>query len=714
MGQFDALKAELKDIYRKRNVNRVVYFHCDHWEPWKQTPGQSVINERNAEDVAAFVDSVRKIDFARKLTLFYKPNIQHSIDDTGRPGYRVHPDDGIVFAEKTDEQFEICRRAIRYVSDGSRHELQVHIHHENFTYNHAHSSERAKAYFSTPESRVHEEARLDLAIKLWLKEIEREAGISLDRWFFVHGHWGLNASDPKVCHITREIEILMSNGCLGDFTVPSGRPNVNPRIEVPYFCRPFDAPKGYDSAEAEPELAYGNKSAALEKFFIWSSDIKHAGSGLDYYASWVRKRLDEMNDLAKEICQKSYVVDGIMFIKSHGHSMHPGYFEDTRVPIFPHQMPQIQNLFCVLFDAAAAAGSTVEFLTASEVYDLFVSADRKPAEGFALEPRGTPIDLSEISPPPPNLVILPRARRPQAAAPAITGNVHRERLEPTRQSASEPIAQKKREVASGRPEIEKPPLSVEKGGLSALSAKRSKGGNLRIVGEHSVINHIEINDVAVALVKEFIAASNETDSGAGSFYATRASRLSMMSDCEVELVKYLCNEDFRDKQLYEIGCGLGALSVLLAANGFKITGIETNGKRLAMAVALRDRARAQGLLSASCEFIHGRFPYCLAETDLSQSVALMTNVSARLDEPERAKFIEGLARFPIIIVDLAHLLEERLDETSQANNLETLLRAGFGMEKQIFRIGNQGNYYVMLNKAMHQDAAAMPMLAAAG
>ena len=265
MSNFKKLKSELKDLYAIRNVNRVVYFHCDHWEPWRSQPGQSIYCQQNVDGVGMYVDACNKIDFARRQTLFYKPNVSHGVLAKGivepAGSQKVHADDRIFFADKTAAQTEFAKAALHHVVAGSDHELQIHIHHENFTFNHSHKAPISQEYFGTADSRLHEDERFSLAVKLWLQTLRDESGLPIDKWFFVHGLWALNGSDANVCHLVREIEIMMRHGCLGDFTFPAGRVHVNPRLEVPYFAKPVAKPKGYDLQECEPEFAYGNGAA---------------------------------------------------------------------------------------------------------------------------------------------------------------------------------------------------------------------------------------------------------------------------------------------------------------------------------------------------------------------------------------------------------------------------------------------------------------------
>jgi hypothetical protein len=413
MPSFEPLKTELVDLYKKLEVKRVVYFHCDHWEPWQPVkpggpPRHSVFCPENLESIARFTDQIAQIDFARRLTLFYKPNVNSLVAEEASPGdtrlfWAATIEDRVRFIDRIPEEKKIAFDALAYLQSNTSCELQLHLHHENYTYNTDQSSEIRRNYLSSDTGRAYEEQRLNVAIRATLEHIAEDSGKPLERWFFVHGHWGLNASDPSVCHLTREIEILHANGCRGDFTVPSGRPVVNPRLEVPYFITPHDAPKGYDRQEAEPEFAYGNKTAPDRgKFLIWSSVIKHKGSSLDYSTPWMRQRLENVAVPARDLITQSFRAGGTVYMKTHAHSLHPDYSDTTRLPICPHALPGIQTLFCLLFDAAAAAGCQVDFLTVSEVYDEFVSAEYQPADGFGLTIPGHPPAAADILPAPRN------------------------------------------------------------------------------------------------------------------------------------------------------------------------------------------------------------------------------------------------------------------------------------------------------------------------
>lgn len=398
MSRYAPLVQQLADRLRGMEISSLAYFHADHFEPWRPIGSGPAVGPAVVEAIHDFCRSTERIDFARRLTLFYKPHLNYALQ-RGEGLVRAHPDDLVGFVPRSDQEERFGREAMREVVGTTAHDIQLHIHHEYYTATTAHTDPAAVEWFASPLGRSLDEGRLELAIRLNREIIERETGRASARWFFVHGHWSLNGSDETSCTIVNEIEILLRNGCRGDFTFPAGRQHTNPRIAVPYLCSPHGKPKGYDFAGAEPEIACGNAAAARDKFFIWNSPASSAHCSLDYMSDSVRRRLENAERAANELLDTAYVADGRLYIKTHAHSMHPYYFEHARTAVFPHQYPAAQALLSVLFDASARAGVAVEFLSAPEVYDGLLAVSDKPEVdlvGTYLREKGTGMSASRL------------------------------------------------------------------------------------------------------------------------------------------------------------------------------------------------------------------------------------------------------------------------------------------------------------------------------
>ena len=374
---YASIRNKVQETLRASGATRLAYLHADHFEPWRTMPDRAELSEQNVADIHDFIAATSRVEFARKLTLFMKSPLPIAMK---RPGLAIVDDDEIGFAVPTGKDLAQLKAGLAAIPQNSTHEMQVHLHHEFLTKNDLYSvnplyqSNLAIRGFladrTTPEM---DERRFDLMVKLTLSLFRDATGLPFNPWFFVHGMWALNGSDPHVCHINREIEILLANGCAGDFTFPAGRSHTDPQYTAPALVLPVNQPKGYDTPEADPRAAYG-AGRHRNRFFVWASRLRGEQSSIDYYAGAVRRALEEQEKWALDLVKSSVVVDGTIYVKTHAHSMYPDYFTGIRVPIVPHLHPGVQSLLGVIFDAASAAGLEVEFLTAHEVYNRFVDA----------------------------------------------------------------------------------------------------------------------------------------------------------------------------------------------------------------------------------------------------------------------------------------------------------------------------------------------------
>ncbi len=361
---------------RRRGITRIVYLHTDHFEPWRSYDGRRVLGPENARDLAAFAESVNGIEHARRLTLFTKPHLNFALR-SGSDMMHATPDDKLGFIRRTDADDAIARAALEPLLATTGCQFQLHDHHENYTSNLTNIAAGTDigTYLATPEGAALDDDRFAFAIRQKIAILERETGRRMDRWFYVHGHWALNASDHADCRITREIEMLHALGCRGDFTFPAGRPAVDPTHERPYLCSPVTAPKGYDTREAAPEPAAGaGATQGHGRFFIWASAIKHGGCSIDHYSPFVRKRGEDVPKAAEKIIQHSYLHDGTLYVKTHAHSMQPAYFNGKAPAGFPHAYPANKDMLGLVFDAASDGGADITFETASEVYDRLLAS----------------------------------------------------------------------------------------------------------------------------------------------------------------------------------------------------------------------------------------------------------------------------------------------------------------------------------------------------
>ena len=379
------MRPRLADCMRRRGVKRLVYFHTDHFEPWRTFDGRKVFGPENARDLEMFATAMSKLEFGRKLTLFVKPHLNFALR-RGLDTVHATPDDQIGFLRRSPAEDAAARAALRPILEETQCEFQLHVHHENYTSNATNTKAQTDIgrYLATPEGAALDSERFAFAVQLGLNILATETGRTFDRWFFIHGHWALNASDDADCRIVDEIEILHRLGCRGDFTCPAGRQHVDPRHAVPYLCVPANVPKGYDTREARPTpLAGAGADLAEQRFLVWASKIKHGSASIDHLSEFVRRRGGELEKVATKIIDQSYLHDGTLYVKTHAHAMHPAYSDGRTVKCFPHLYPSTRDLLSLVLDAGADAGADVIFETASEVYQRLASSPKRATDDLS-------------------------------------------------------------------------------------------------------------------------------------------------------------------------------------------------------------------------------------------------------------------------------------------------------------------------------------------
>lgn len=582
MSDFTPIVADVAERLRRRGVREIVYFHTDHFEPWNFSATRPP--RLAAQEVADFVDAVGEVDFARRLTLFYK-NALDAAFSREQKLIRAVESDLIGFIPRSEEEHDILGAPMRYMRSRAAHEIQVHVHHEHFTRTTALNNPRIASYLGSDDNAALDGARLECAVRQWFECARREFDFAPERWFFVHGMWSLNASDPEACTIEDEIDRLMALGCRGDFTFPSGRPHCDPRYEAPYFCTPVAGPKSYDTDAAEPAFAWGNRDAG-DRFFIWNSPIKAGGSSLDWGEAAVRRRLEQPAGMASDIADRSFCWDGVLFVKTHAHSMHRMNRDGDGRLVHPHCHGPVRDLLGAIFGAADRAGAAITFATASEVYDRFV----------------------------------------QAAAPETV-----------------PAMADFRPTVSGR---DLPSIGPTETRIQRIAAA--------------------IDELATAAVTARVAAMGQDESGAEAHYATLAARGSVLPRHDIRAAQILLRLFGTHRPVHEIGTGIGTLPMLLAALGITATGIESSERRYAACRAVTAHIAAQwpGAL-ASWDIIHGRFPFCMEDWVLSETVAVTTDIVGTMNLERRADFIAGLRRYGAALIELDRFIQRSQGEAAR-------------------------------------------------
>jgi len=660
------------DALRRRNVRRVVHLHTDHFEPWRPFPHAENSNEACMVAVERFIERCDKNPVTRRQTLFYKPHINYELD-ASRELYRADPDDKLGFVPEPESDERNFKRMLGGLVEAG-HELQLHIHHENFNFNARPATDATQRYLIEEDGWRYDTARLELSVVLNLANMRRACGKPDATWFFVHGHWALNSSDVKECTIVREIELLMRNGCAGDFTFPAGRDHVDPRAAAPFLVRPVALPMGYDRREAGSTQALGAGFPPRERFFIWQTSQRHRLCSLDYFSPFVRKRFEDPGATAITLAEEGCVLGDTLYHKTHAHSMHPRYWEGEANPMPPLLHPGAQAELGMLFDGAEVMGATIEFSTASEVYRQVTGAPSVPAAPpqVSTEPMfgrqsvtfvDTEGRLAEAPPLHPQITKIPA---PAVHIPRLAGS-------PT---PARPIIVEA--VVPSRPAASESALTGDETDLTVLANR--------------------IDAVACAAALERHASIGPEQSGVTGFYITHAQQGTLLSPAERRLAKHVLATP-GIARVYEIGAGLGVLTSLLAAAGVQAVAVERHSGRHETSQAIfKATTAAYPSAAGRARIVKGKFPLATEfDTGLNRCAALLTNLLGGADFEEQLHVIQGLRGFRYLFVDLSKFYERRPDMERQRELIRLFRVAGFREPRDLFDLGDDGRYVRFTN-----------------
>ncbi len=310
------------DTVKARGIERVVHFHTDHFEP---TTGAGI------DCVRRYLEEAAKRKFAARGSLFYLLEA-FRFDEAA---------DVFVATERHDEDIAIRTQLIIAGVD-----VHVHVHHEGWA---------ASAW---PPEPTRDAVRLDRYLALL-----HDAWLLPKRWGFIHGKWALNGSDPDICCIADEIQILMKHGCVADFSFPAGRHYCDPIIKHPLAIKPISAVRSYDDDEADPREV--TETVPRDRFLVWSSQAAFPVLSMEYVVE-----APTPAPVVEAWFAGCPVIAGTLYIRTFCHTMNPAFWKPGAVT--PMLSTRAVETFAFLERTCDEAAVPLAYQTASEVIDALV------------------------------------------------------------------------------------------------------------------------------------------------------------------------------------------------------------------------------------------------------------------------------------------------------------------------------------------------------
>jgi hypothetical protein len=221
-----------------------------------------------------------------------------------------------------------------------------------------------------------------------------------------------------------------------------------------------------------------------------------------------------------------------------------------------------------------------------------------------------------------------------------------------------------------------------------------------------------LNERACALTLARAAELGAEASGVTGFYGPRALQTQLLQTAEVACAAFVQTRLANARTVYELGCGLGLLSSLLAMRGVRTVAVERNGARLATAKAIWATVNAGDIAP---QWTKGAFPKVLrGARDLASSVALVTNLLGSATIEQQEQFIDGLRPFGAVIIDAQRFYDRRTTEAQFAELSSIFEQAGFDRPRLAFDLGPDGRFLLFTNPRPQRKAGVAALLSRLG
>lgn len=183
----------------------------------------------------------------------------------------------------------------------------------------------------------------------------------------------------------------------------------------------------------------------------------------------------------------------------------------------------------------------------------------------------------------------------------------------------------------------------------------------------------------VQFLKQREARMGVEGSGLYNHYAQRLAKGEFFARSDLQMARFCAKMLSAFDTFVEVGCGVGELSLLIAQQGLKAIGIESDWKRAACAGDLKlSLIGKYPQIAANARIMYGTFPAPLPEGTDIHRCALLCGCLVATHTPEQAlEFVREMHTYPLAIIDISRFLKIRRDPVARQELLYLLEAVGF-------------------------------------
>lgn len=338
-------------------ITKLVVLHADHYEPNGNGIIIDGVKKTTNEYVKEKLDRFESLDWG---TVPIKPTLFVHLPIVVSNRLEVIE---LIYNKKT----ELLLAHLQNLKKIGFDDIQVHIHHENWTNNNL--FRKSNPGYVPIES---DQDRLRRFITMH-RTLLHDHGLQVfsEPWFFVHGKWALNASDKEMCTIEDEIKVLYELGCRGDFTFPAGRRYCDPITKNSIMIDPSITGEHCYSTDNTITV---NKNIDKSKFFIFNQPLPFPYTSVERIVKMKREEGTKNNYFLNQWIKDSTQINGVNYIKTCCHSMNDNFFLNEERTGFlkecdtPLMSEEYRGLLNQLREKCVKLGIELEYQTIKDFY----------------------------------------------------------------------------------------------------------------------------------------------------------------------------------------------------------------------------------------------------------------------------------------------------------------------------------------------------------
>jgi capsular polysaccharide transport system permease protein len=227
-----------------------------------------------------------------------------------------------------------------------------------------------------------------------------------------------------------------------------------------------------------------------------------------------------------------------------------------------------------------------------------------------------------------------------------------------------------------------------------------------------------IRQRTIRILSERIRLMGIAQSGAYEHYNLQLSNGFPIPPGEVAILDMVRRKLPRLRSYHEVGSGLGTLPLMLAYDGFTSIGIERDeGRHLTATAILRELSADSSHIESNCRLIGAAFPDAVADLDVSDSIAILTDFVSSQAPKNYVRLCHRLAQYRYVLVDMQRFCRKRETKVELEQLTEEFAHYGLSPCSEVIDLGGQGFYRLFEGKVarglpnLEEESSKVPIAA---